>query len=85
MNKELAEFAEEVRRACIKIAGAAHVAGAEEASQLALTLCSRAAVVRQGELMKEESAASDRYDLAGLAVNLKSQEAGEDLPKGRQD
>ena len=78
MNKELAEFAEEVRRACIKIAGAAHVAGAEEVGQLALSLCTRAAVVRQGELMKTEVSALDRYDLAELSVNLNARETGED-------
>ena len=78
MNTELAEFAEEVRRACHSIAVSAHVAGAEEAGQLALSLCSRAAVVRQGELMKEESASSDRYDLAELSVNLNAKETDED-------
>ena len=78
MNKELAEFAEEVRRACHSIAVSAHVAGAEEAGQLALALCSRAAAVRQGELMKAESGASDRYDLAELSVNLNARETGED-------
>ena len=55
MNKELAEFAEEVRRACHSIAVSAHIAGADEARQLALSLCTRAANVRQGELMKAEA------------------------------
>ena len=70
MNQELMAFAEEVRRACIGIAGAARIAGADEAGQLALALCTRAAVVRQGEMMKEETAAGDRYDLGALTVNL---------------
>ena len=77
MNKELTEFAEEVRRACIDIFGATGAGQTQEAGQLALALCTRAAVVRQGELMKEESAASDRYDLAELSVNLNAQETGE--------
>jgi hypothetical protein len=79
MNKELAEFAEEVRRACIDIFGATGAGQTKEAGLLALSLCTRAANVRQGELMKAEVSASDRYDLAELSVNLNAQETGEDL------
>jgi hypothetical protein len=59
MNEELAKFAEEVRRASLAIAGAAVAGNADLAGQRALSLCTRAAAVKEGEIM-----------LAGLAVNL---------------
>ena len=71
MNKELAEFAEEVRRAGLGIAGAAGAKNFELVNERALALCTRAAIVRQQELMKGEQAGEeDRYALAGLKVNL---------------
>lgn len=74
MNEDLIAFAEEVRRACLDIAGAAGAGKADLAGERALALCTRAAVVKQGQLMKAESAGSiensDKYSLAGLKVNL---------------
>ena len=54
------------------IAGSAQVAGATEAGQLTLSLCTRAAAVRQGEEMKREVGDVDQYCLAGLTVNLRN-------------
>lgn len=71
VNEELAAFAEEVRRACIDIAGAAGAKRLDLVNERALSLCTRAAIVRQQELMKGEQAGEeDRYALAGLKVNL---------------
>lgn len=74
MNEELVAFAEEVRRACIDIAGAAGAGKTELAGQLALSLCTRAANVKHGKLMEEEQEhlREDRYNLAALkeTVNL---------------
>ena len=71
MNEELVAFAEEVRRTCIDIAGAVGAGKTELAGQLALSLCTRAARVKQGQLMGAEVASPDRFDLAALTVNLR--------------
>jgi hypothetical protein len=73
LNEELVAFAEEVRRACIGIAGASGAGQTERAGQLALALCTRAASVQQGQLMNVETAAPDRYDLTALTVDLQSE------------
>jgi uncharacterized tellurite resistance protein B-like protein len=73
MNEELAAFAEEVRRACIDIAGAAGAMRLDLVNERTLALCTRAAIVKQGEEMKRELAAEDRFSLAGLSVNLADQ------------
>lgn len=74
MNEDLIAFAEEVRRACLDIVGAAGAGKADLAGERALALCTRAAVVKQSQLMKAESAGSiddsGKYSLAGLHVNL---------------
>ena len=69
MNEELAAFAEEVRRATIGIVGAA--GDKQRVQQLALALSDRAAVVKHGEIMGAEVADEDRFDLAGLKVDLR--------------
>ena len=75
MNEELVAFAEEVRRACIDIAGAAGAGKTELAGQLALSLCTRAASIKQGQLMTAETADPKRYDLAALTVDLRAEAA----------
>ena len=75
MNEELVAFAEEVRRACIDIAGAAGAGQTERAGHLALSLCTRAANMKQGKQMEEEQAGLRRgsFDLSALKVNLRSE------------
>jgi hypothetical protein len=72
LNEELVAFAEEVQCAAMEIAGAALAGRIDLVQTRALSLCTRAANVKQGQLMSAEVSAPDRFDLATLTVNLQA-------------